>query len=396
MSGNQRILKVVNNSQYPMELAHPDLSVASQGGLQGILYDAQNLLNNYGGSYTIAQPGEQVTYDVNMPVNTIGGVQTAADLFGEDIYALDVGLSSLANIVTALDLAEVEGGVKLFDRVVTFGSCGSSLVRGATAVLSNCFGAAALAQIFGDTLGVVLSAVVAYTSVVQFFRSEVDVSRDMLTGKDNYTVAITHKAVGGGTVSPAPVTGTSAPPSQEQPVPQGSGRTDISPCLNLRSGPNGSTTLIGCIPDNTVMPIACTVQGDAVTGPWDTTTIWDKVTYGGTTGYVSDAYVYTGTNSSAAVACATAPAPPAALPTGTIRISPCLNLRSGPNGSTTLIGCIPEDTVISIECTAQGDAVTGPWDTTTIWDRTTYGGTTGYVSDAYVYTGTNSAVAPAC
>jgi hypothetical protein len=138
MSGNQRILKVVNNSQYPIELAHPDLSVASEGGLTGIAYDAQNLLNNHGGGYTIAQPGEQVTYDVNVPVNTIGGVQTAADLFGEDTYALDVGLSTLANIVTVLGLADVEGGVKLFDEVVTYGSCALSLPHGITGVLSSC------------------------------------------------------------------------------------------------------------------------------------------------------------------------------------------------------------------------------------------------------------------
>ena len=126
MSGSQRILKVVNNSQYPMELAHPDLSVASEGD------DAlANALNSYGGSYTILQPGKQVTYNVNVPGNTIGGVQTAADLFGEDLYALDVGLSTLDQIVTVLGLKEVEGGVALFDTVVSSASCESSLTQGA-------------------------------------------------------------------------------------------------------------------------------------------------------------------------------------------------------------------------------------------------------------------------
>ena len=73
-----------------------------------------------------------------------------------------------------------------------------------------------------------------------------------------------------------------------------------------------------------------------------------------------------------------------------------LNLRAGPNGSTALIGCIPQNTTIDIQCTAQGNAVTGPYGTETIWDRTTYNGVAGYVADAWVYTGTNSAVAPAC
>jgi hypothetical protein len=90
------------------------------------------------------------------------------------------------------------------------------------------------------------------------------------------------------------------------------------------------------------------------------------------------------------------PDPRPAAATSRIIISPCLNLRSGANGSTRLIGCIPDGVTIGIQCTAQGNAVTGPYGTETIWDRTTYGGLTGYVSDAYVYTGTNSAVAGTC
>ena len=57
--------------------------------------------------------------------------------------------------------------------------------------------------------------------------------------------------------------------------------------------------------------------------------------------------------------------------TGRILISPCLNLRAGPNGSTALVGCIPVDTTIAIACTATGNAVTGPYGTETTWDQTT-------------------------
>ena len=96
------------------------------------------------------------------------------------------------------------------------------------------------------------------------------------------------------------------------------------------------------------------------------------------------------------VAGTSSPPPSRAAATGRIVISPCLNLRSGPNGDTALIGCIPQNTIIAIRCTAQGNAVTGPYGAETLWDRTTYNGTTGYVADAYVYTGINSAAAPAC
>jgi hypothetical protein len=105
---------------------------------------------------------------------------------------------------------------------------------------------------------------------------------------------------------------------------------------------------------------------------------------------VADAWVYTGTNRTIAPGCG------GAQPTGRILISPCLNLRAGPNGNTTLVGCVPQNTTINIQCTAQGNAVTGPYGTETIWDRTTYNGTPGFVADAWVYTGTNNAAAPAC
>lgn len=103
------------------------------------------------------------------------------------------------------------------------------------------------------------------------------------------------------------------------------------------------------------------------------------------------------TNTHPPIRLAPAPAPaPAAQRTGKVLASPCLNFRSGPGAANPLIGCIPQNTIIPIQCTAQGNAVTGPYGTETIWDRTSYGGKTGFVSDAWVYTGTNNAVAPSC
>lgn len=81
---------------------------------------------------------------------------------------------------------------------------------------------------------------------------------------------------------------------------------------------------------------------------------------------------------------------------GKVLASPCLNLRTGPSASYALIGCIPVNTYISIDCTINGSAVTGPYGTTTLWDHTAYAGKSGYVSDAWVYTGTANPVAGTC
>lgn len=83
--------------------------------------------------------------------------------------------------------------------------------------------------------------------------------------------------------------------------------------------------------------------------------------------------------------------------TGKILASPCLNMRTGPSTTSALAGaCIPVNTVVTITCTASGQSISGPYGATTLWDYTSYGGKVGYVSDAWVYTGTAGAVAPTC
>jgi uncharacterized protein YraI len=61
-----------------------------------------------------------------------------------------------------------------------------------------------------------------------------------------------------------------------------------------------------------------------------------------------------------------------------------------------VVDCIPQNATVGIECTVQSNAVTGPYGTEDIWDRVTWNGRTGFVADAWVYTGHNGAVAGSC
>ncbi|MFT4232294.1 MAG: SH3 domain-containing protein [Leucobacter sp.] len=89
----------------------------------------------------------------------------------------------------------------------------------------------------------------------------------------------------------------------------GTGRVIADPCLNLRQSASSSAAVLGCIPKNTTVTIQCTASGSSMTGPYGATKIWDKVTWNGKTGYVTDAYIYTGTNSAVASGCSSAPPP---------------------------------------------------------------------------------------
>jgi hypothetical protein len=75
--------------------------------------------------------------------------------------------------------------------------------------------------------------------------------------------------------------------------------------------------------------------------------------------------------------------------------TPCQNLYATPSLSAKVLGCIPEAIALTVDCTHTGDNVNGPFGGETLWDHTTYGGP-GFVPDAWIYTGTASAIAPTC
>lgn len=69
------------------------------------------------------------------------------------------------------------------------------------------------------------------------------------------------------------------------------------------------------------------------------------------------------------------------------------NLRSGPGTNYSIVGSVGGGVQVSIVCHANGTSHTGPYGTTNLWDKLSTGR---WISDAFVYTGSNSAVAPAC
>jgi uncharacterized protein YraI len=69
-----------------------------------------------------------------------------------------------------------------------------------------------------------------------------------------------------------------------------------------------------------------------------------------------------------------------------------LNVRSGPHTSSSVVGSVASGATVTITCQTYGDTVTGKYGTSNIWDKIS----SGYVSDTYVYTGSDDLVAPLC
>ncbi|KRV50963.1 hypothetical protein AQ490_13430 [Wenjunlia vitaminophila] len=68
-------------------------------------------------------------------------------------------------------------------------------------------------------------------------------------------------------------------------------------------------------------------------------------------------------------------------------------VHAGPSTSYTKVGDLPKHSGITIICQTQGQSKSGPYGTSTIWDKI---GNGRYVPDSYVYTGSDGYVAPKC
>lgn len=68
-------------------------------------------------------------------------------------------------------------------------------------------------------------------------------------------------------------------------------------------------------------------------------------------------------------------------------------VRSGPSNNHSLVRTLPKRSRVTIYCQTPGQRVSGPYGTTAIWDRI---GSGQYISDSFVYTGSDGYVAPRC
>jgi hypothetical protein len=79
--------------------------------------------------------------------------------------------------------------------------------------------------------------------------------------------------------------------------------------------------------------------------------------------------------------------------TGTVNTNGIsLTVRAQPSTSSEAVGSVADGQKVTITCQVKGTSVTGTYGTTTLWDFIGQG----YVSDAYVSTGSDGQVAPTC
>lgn len=80
--------------------------------------------------------------------------------------------------------------------------------------------------------------------------------------------------------------------------------------------------------------------------------------------------------------------------TGTVNTTSgaSLTIRSGPSTSYAAVGSVADGATVAIRCQTRGQTITGTYGTTDLWDHIG----SGYISDAYVFTGSDGQIAPNC
>ncbi|GAA3373961.1 hypothetical protein GCM10020367_35980 [Streptomyces sannanensis] len=68
----------------------------------------------------------------------------------------------------------------------------------------------------------------------------------------------------------------------------------------MRSGPGTQYRIVDVLSSGVRVPINCQVPGETVTGPYGTSNLWDNIV---NDTFVSDAYVYTGSDGYVATRC---------------------------------------------------------------------------------------------
>jgi hypothetical protein len=135
---------------------------------------------------------------------------------------------------------------------------------------------------------------------------------------------------------------------------------------------------------NSALWIVCYVTGQAITGPYGRTTIWDLSDDGY---YYTDAWLYTGSSAAVVPKCAPKRVRVDSHATGGV------SGHKGPGDAYASGPTRPANSSLTIVCYVTGTAITGPYGSTTIWDLADDGY---YYTDAWLYTGSSGAVVPRC
>lgn len=189
MEGDHRVLKIVNNRRYPLEIAHPGLVVATQDFPDlGSLGSVSRAIS---GPKSILAPRGASTYLADLEPGNSAWISTEFDGLGQSLYALQTGVETALALLTRFGVGSDLKAVEVIDRLLSVYKCSASVQNPTSGgiVVACLSDPAALFAAFG-TAAVFLAPLMVAAPVVAFFQSEINALGDILTGRDSYRILV--------------------------------------------------------------------------------------------------------------------------------------------------------------------------------------------------------------
>jgi hypothetical protein len=191
-SSGQRILRLVSNRLYPMEIQHPGLAVAERPAIDyGSLASLSHLLS---GRLSILAPGAEIGYRVSLTPGQDAGARTAADGLGQGLFALQTGINALLAILTRFGAGGASKGITVMNDALGDAACADALHAGNPgSIVASCLSPKDMTNDFGPA-GLLLAPLAAAGGLADFFASEFQGLHDILTQQDQYTIVVQGQA----------------------------------------------------------------------------------------------------------------------------------------------------------------------------------------------------------
>ncbi|HET9899386.1 MAG TPA: hypothetical protein VFQ44_31045 [Streptosporangiaceae bacterium] len=185
-SSGQRILRIVNNRRYPLEIQHPGLPVAERPAIDyGSLPSLAHVLS---GNLSILAPGAQIGYRVSLAAGQSAGAETTVDGFGESLLALQTGINTLLAILTRFGVGGASKSVTAMNKALGDVACADAIAAAHPgSILSSCLSPKDMVDYFG-TAGLLLAPLAAAGGLASFFASEFQGLHDVWTSEDRYDI----------------------------------------------------------------------------------------------------------------------------------------------------------------------------------------------------------------
>lgn len=193
MRGGNRVLTIVNDRTYPLEIAHLAMPVTEPASADSFRLTA--LSSALPGSYSILEPGQQIGYGVTASAGSVDKASTRFDGLGESLFALQTAMSALMEILTELGPVNASSLGRVMNAATGVSGCAGALIaRNPVALMSGCLSPDALVRIFQaaglGTTGWLLAPVVAADGVAAFIESKWERIGNVLASRDDYTIVV--------------------------------------------------------------------------------------------------------------------------------------------------------------------------------------------------------------